>query len=59
MMFGIPGIWSGLLDGIAAATVISQTGVMVYIGFRLMRSGLLDVKPSKIFYQIWLSIVKF
>ena len=45
MMFGIPGIWGGLgFDGIAAATVISQTGVMVYIGFRLMRSGLLDAK---------------
>ena len=45
MMFGIPGIWGGLgFDGIAAATVISQTGVMVYIGFRLMRSGLLDTK---------------
>ena len=45
MMFGIPGIWGGLgFDGIAAATVISQTGVMVYIGFRLMQSGLLDAK---------------
>ena len=45
MMFGIPGFWGGLgFDGIAAATVISQTGVMVYIGFRLMRSGLLDAK---------------
>ena len=45
MMFGIPGIWGGLgFDGIAAATVISQTGVMVYIGVRLMRSGLLDAK---------------
>ena len=45
MMFGIPGIWGGLgFDGIAAATVISQTGVMVYVGFRLMRSGLLDAK---------------
>ena len=60
MMFDIPGIWGGLgFDGIAAAAVISQTGVMVYIGFRLMRSGLLMLKSATIFYQIWLYIVKF
>ena len=51
MMFGIPGIWGGLgFDGIAAATVISQTGVMVYIGFRLMRSGLLDAKTRQQYF---------
>ena len=45
MMFGIPGIWNGMgFDGIAAATVISQTGVMVFIGFRLARSSLIDQK---------------
>ena len=43
MMFGIPGIWDGMgFDGIAAATVISQTGVMVFIGFRLAGSTLID-----------------
>ena len=42
MMYGIPGLWSGLgFNGIAAATVISQTGVMVFIltrvfGLRMM-----------------------
>ena len=31
-MFGLPGVWSGMgFNGIAAATIISQTGVMVYI----------------------------
>jgi Na+-driven multidrug efflux pump len=45
MMFGIPGIWDGMgFDGIAAATVISQTGVMVFIGFRLAGSSLIDQK---------------
>ena len=45
MMFGIPGIWNGMgFDGIAAATVISQTGVMIFIGFRLAGSSLIDQK---------------
>ncbi len=38
MMFGIPGVWSGMgFNGIAAATVISQTGVMAYILFRISK----------------------
>ena len=37
-MFGLPGVWSGLgFNGIAAATIISQTGVMVYILVRIFR----------------------
>ena len=37
-MFGIPGVWSGMgFNGIAAATIISQTGVMVYILVRIFR----------------------
>jgi putative MATE family efflux protein len=45
MMFGIPGVWNGLgFDGIAAATVISQTGVMIFIGIRLSRSSILAQK---------------
>jgi len=58
LMFGIPGIWGGMgFDGIAAATVISQTGVMIFIGFRLLKSGLLgkknlnDIVPDLALYR--------
>ncbi len=54
MMFGIPGIWNGMgFDGIAAATVISQTGVMIFIGFRLAGSSLIIRKILLIFSPIW------
>ena len=37
-MFGLPGLWNGMgFNGIAAATIISQTGVMVYILVRIFR----------------------
>ncbi|MDG1317407.1 MAG: MATE family efflux transporter [Paracoccaceae bacterium] len=37
-MFGLPGVWSGMgFNGIAAATIISQTGVMVYILVRIFQ----------------------
>ena len=38
MMFGIPGLWGGMgFDGIAVATILSQTGVMVFILSRVLR----------------------
>ena len=38
MIFGIPGIWSDIgFNGIAAATIMSQTGVMLYLMFRISR----------------------
>jgi putative MATE family efflux protein len=41
-MFGIAGVWDGIgFNGIAVATVISQSGVLAFILLRLMRSGLL------------------
>jgi putative MATE family efflux protein len=41
LMFGIPGIWGGIgFDGIALATVISQTGVMLYVIARALRTDL-------------------
>ncbi len=62
LVFGIPDIWSGMgFDGIAAATVISQTGVMIYIGFRLKKSSLFigkslhDFAPSIAIYRQILS----
>jgi Na+-driven multidrug efflux pump len=37
-MFGLPTIWSGMgFNGIAAATIVSQTGVMVYIALRIFQ----------------------
>jgi putative MATE family efflux protein len=43
MMFGIPGLWGGMgFNGIAAATVISQTGVMVFILSRVFGLSLME-----------------
>tara|TARA_B110000858_G_scaffold197563_1_gene259649 strand:+ start:1395 stop:2777 length:1383 start_codon:yes stop_codon:yes gene_type:complete len=43
-MFGLPGLWNGMgFNGIAAATIISQTGVMVYIIKRIFQ---LDIMQS-------------
>ncbi|MBT5383936.1 MAG: MATE family efflux transporter [Kordiimonadaceae bacterium] len=43
-MFGLPGLWNGIgFNGIAAATIISQTGVMVYIVKRIFQ---LDIMQS-------------
>lgn len=37
-MFGIPGLWGGMgFNGIAAATIVSQTGVMIFILTRILR----------------------
>ena len=45
LVFGVPGLWDGFgFNGIAAATVFSQTGVMVYIARQLLRSSLLKTK---------------
>ena len=42
-IWGIPGIWDGFgLNGIALATICSQTGVMLYIGWRAFGSEALD-----------------
>ncbi len=42
LMFGIPGVWGGMgFDGIALSTVISQSGIMLYVGYRVFRTDLL------------------
>ncbi|PKL74369.1 MAG: hypothetical protein CVV27_20860 [Candidatus Melainabacteria bacterium HGW-Melainabacteria-1] len=42
-IFGLPGLVGGIgFNGIAAATVLSQTGVMVFILWRVMRSSVMD-----------------
>ena len=52
LVFGLPGVWGGMgFDGIAVATVISQTGVMIYVGRQLFRTELMagwqlaDLRP--------------
>ena len=43
LVFGLPGAWDGLgFDGIAVATVISQTGVMIYVGRQLLKTELMS-----------------
>ena len=38
LMFGIPGIWDGMgFNGIAVSTIISQTGVMIFILTRILK----------------------
>lgn len=38
LMFGIPGLWDGMgFNGIAVATIISQTGVMAFIIHRIFK----------------------
>ena len=43
LMFGIPGIWGGMgFNGIALATVISQTGVMSFILWRIFQLKMME-----------------
>ena len=43
LVFGVPGLWNGIgFNGIAVSTVLSQTGVMAYVAWRLMRTELMD-----------------
>ena len=42
-MFGIPGMWNGFgLNGIAIATIVSQTGVMIFLLSRVFRLEIMD-----------------
>ena len=47
-MFGFPNIWTGIgFNGIAAATIVSQTGVMVYIVLCILKLKIMrDVQLS-------------
>lgn len=59
-MFGLPGIWLGMgFNGIAAATIVSQTCVMAYILYRIFQLDIMqsvklsEFKPTEeIFKQI-------
>ncbi|MEO9825683.1 MAG: MATE family efflux transporter [Paracoccaceae bacterium] len=49
LMFGVPGIWGGMgFNGIALATVISQTGAMAFIVSRIFKLEVMEgVKRSE------------
>ncbi|MGC1429993.1 MAG: MATE family efflux transporter [Albidovulum sp.] len=50
-IYGIPGVWDGMgFNGIAASTVISQTGVMLYLLWRVLRSEVMDGLRSQNFW---------
>jgi len=43
LMFGVPGIWGGMgFNGIALSTIISQTGVMVFILTRIFKLDMMQ-----------------
>ena len=50
LMFGIPGLWGGLgFNGIAVATIISQTGVATWILWKVSRLSVMSPRPSEEF----------
>ena len=50
LMFGIPGVWDGMgFNGIALATVISQTGVMIFILLQVMKSDIMADAQELVF----------
>ena len=52
-MFGLPNIWSGMgFNGIAAATIVSQTGVMVYIALRIFQLKIMQSVQRSAFRPI-------
>ena len=54
LMFGIPGVWGGMgFDGIALSTVISQSGIMIYVGYRVFRTDLLAGVTRGCFRPEW------
>jgi putative MATE family efflux protein len=54
LVFGIPGIWGGMgFDGIAVSTVLSQTGIMVYVIWRLFRTDLMAGVTRSCFRPEW------
>ena len=43
LMFGVPGVWGGMgFNGIALSTIISQTGVMVFILTRIFKLDMMQ-----------------
>ena len=50
LIFGIPGLWDGIgFDGLAVSTVMSQTGVMTYLLWKLLKLATLSRVRSRHF----------
>ena len=55
-IFGIPGVWGGMgFNGIAAATILSQTGVMIWIFSRVFALEMMQGVPRDAFIPTWTS----
>ena len=53
-MFGIPGVWDGMgLNGIAVATIVSQTGVMLYLMTRIFALDTMNNVKQSEFVPDW------
>nr|WP_281496175.1 MATE family efflux transporter [Marivita sp. S6314] len=53
-MYGIPGLWNGLgLSGIAVATILSQTGVMIFLMTRIFALNTMDRVKRDEFIPDW------
>ena len=53
-IFGLPGIWDGIgFNGIALSTMVSQTGVMIYILIKVFRSDVMIHDHEMIFRPRW------
>ncbi len=57
LIWGIPGVWSGMgFNGIAASTVLSQTGVMIYLLRQALCSPALVGLRRRNFVPVWASV---
>jgi Na+-driven multidrug efflux pump len=58
-IFGIPNVWSGMgFNGIAAATIVSQTGVVVWVLYRVFNLPYMKTGTRDLFIPIWISFVE-
>ncbi|MFK7875664.1 MAG: MATE family efflux transporter, partial [Paracoccaceae bacterium] len=54
LMFGIPGLWGGMgFNGIAVATILSQTGVMAFLIWRVFQLDMFDRITKVDFVPKW------
>lgn len=54
LMFGVPGIWDGLgFPGLAVSTIISQTGVMLYLIRQVIRLDTMQATEARHFVPDW------
>ena len=58
-IFGIPNVWSGMgFNGIAAATIVSQTGVVVWVLYRVFSLPYMKTGTRELFIPKWISFLE-